>query len=280
MPFVLGDLSCLFASADVGVADQGHARTRARARAARAALAAQQASVGADLFGSAAEGTRAGGIQRARPAANTMAVAPMQGLDQLLAAYTQFMALKANDKPDFLNGRKSFKPNTGPTPFMLGPGTLDSFAAVYDVVLKLADLLAAGRFYGTQEDLGVSCMLSAFAVALSVPKAGTRAGETYRVYIEAQARLAQQDAKAAAAVVPSEASSFAQLAATCTPWAPLITGGDQPEGYLYVGLNHGLSVWGHADVVAASVELDGDEGPPGKNTKSGQIDIYFVGSCG
>ena len=38
-----------------------------------------------------------------------------------------------------------------------------------------------------------------------------------------------------------------------TGQAPLIIGGAQPEGYIYVGMNHGLSVWGHAEVVAASV---------------------------
>ena len=59
--------------------------------------------------------------------------------------------------------------------------------------------------------------------------------------IEAQARLAQQEAKTAAAVMPSEA-------------------------YLYVGLNHGLSVWGHADIVAASIDLDGEAGPQAKHT--------------
>ena len=35
--------------------------------------------------------------------------------------------------------------------------------------------------------------------------------------------------------------------------APLIIGGVQPDGYIYVGMNQGLSVWGHAEIVAASV---------------------------
>ena len=87
--------------------------------------------------------------------------------------------------------------------------------------------------------------------------------------IEAQARLAQQEAKAAAAAVPSDASSLAQMAVHGAPYtskAPLIIGGDQPESYLYVGLNHGLQVWGHADIVAASIEFDGEEGPQAKHT--------------
>ena len=42
---------------------------------------------------------------------------------------------------------------------------------------------------------------------------------------------------------------------------PLIIGGSQSEGYIYVGMNHGFSVWGHSEVVAASVtELDGESG--------------------
>ena len=37
--------------------------------------------------------------------------------------------------------------------------------------------------------------------------------------------------------------------------APLIitNGGVHPDGYIYIGMNQGASVWGHADVVASSV---------------------------
>ena len=38
------------------------------------------------------------------------------------------------------------------------------------------------------------------------------------------------------------------------------------QGYLYVGLNHDLQVWGHAEIVAASIELDGEEGSQAKHT--------------
>ena len=46
-----------------------------------------------------------------------------------------------------------------------------------------------------------------------------------------------------------------QLATAVPPpsQAPLIIGVVQPEGYIYVGTNGGLSVWGHAEIVAASV---------------------------
>ena len=79
--------------------------------------------------------------------------------------------------------------------------------------------------------------------------------------MEAQARLEQQDARVAAAGLPNVVTPLGPMAAPPTPRAPLIIGGAQPEGYIYVGLNHGLSVWGHADVVAASVtEADSQQG--------------------
>ena len=57
------------------------------------------------------------------------------------------------------------------------------------------------------------------------------------------------------------ATSLAQMAVPVpgtTTQATLIMGGAQPEGYVYVGLNQGLSVWGHTDIVTASV-TDGNE---------------------
>ena len=60
-----------------------------------------------------------------------MAVAPIAGLDQLLLAYTQFEALDAGARVEFIAARKSFKPNMGVHPFVLGPSTITSFADVY-----------------------------------------------------------------------------------------------------------------------------------------------------
>ena len=34
---------------------------------------------------------------------------------------------------------------------------------------------------------------------------------------------------------------------------PMILGGAQPEGYVYISTNQGLTVWGHADIVQASL---------------------------
>jgi hypothetical protein len=129
-------------------------------------LEAQQASVAADLLGTAAVGPVAGAFQR--PAVNNMAegnnvaVAPMPGLDSLLTSYTEYMALDAQAQRTWLDVRKSWKPPSV-TPCLQGPGSLDTFAAVYEVVLKLSENLSAGRFYGSQEDLGRAHILSAFA---------------------------------------------------------------------------------------------------------------------
>ena len=34
---------------------------------------------------------------------------------------------------------------------------------------------------------------------------------------------------------------------------PMILGGAQPEGYVYIGTNQGQAIWGHADIVQASL---------------------------
>jgi len=44
----------------------------------------------------------------------------------------------------------------------------------------------------------------------------------------------------------------AQMAATSTATPPFIVGGPQPEGYVYVGGNHGRVVWGSLSAVTAS----------------------------
>ena len=45
---------------------------------------------------------------------------------------------------------------------------------------------------------------------------------------------------------------MAQMAATSTATQPFIVGGPQPEGYVYVGGNHGRVVWGSLATVTAS----------------------------
>ena len=38
----------------------------------------------------------------------------------------------------------------------------------------------------------------------------------------------------------------------------MILGGAQPAGYVYIGMNQGQAIWGHAYIVQASItDLDG-----------------------
>ena len=138
-------------SEDVGAAARGLARTRARTQAAREDLQST------NLFGSAAA---AGGVQRIRPAASTMATMP--GLDQFAVGHTQFMALDANAQAEFLKERRAWKPVLGISHLSQGPSTIDTFTTVYEGFRKLADLLSVSRFFGAQEELGVSCIFSSF----------------------------------------------------------------------------------------------------------------------
>jgi hypothetical protein len=40
--------------------------------------------------------------------------------------------------------------------------------------------------------------------------------------------------------------------------ASMILGGAQPAGYVYIGMNQGQAIWGHAYIVQASItDLDG-----------------------
>jgi len=83
--------------------------------------------------------------------------------------------------------------------------------------------------------------------------------------LEAQARMAQQDARVAAAGhTGNDATSLAQMTLQGPPQAnhraPLIVGGAQPDEYIYIGLDRGQSVWAHADIVAASVGDGGEAG--------------------
>ena len=81
---------------------------------------------------------------------------------------------------------------------------------------------------------------------------------------EAQTRL---DVRAAAAVLPSGVAALTTSVPPLSPRAPLIIGRDQPEGYHYVGLNSGMAIWGHSDIVAASVvEPPSDVAQPANHT--------------
>ena len=84
------------------------------------------------------------------------------GFAQLNEAYFYFIGLGEDAQRVHLQDRKSYKPVLGVAPFSAGPGDIAIFAAIYEVVRKLAYILLVGRFFGTQEDLGLSFILSAF----------------------------------------------------------------------------------------------------------------------
>lgn len=119
---------------------------------------------------------------------------PMPGLDSLLTTYAAFVALDAPEQRTWLDARKSWKPPSV-TPCLQGPGSLETFAAVYEVVLKLAENLSAGRFYGSQEDLDCAHILSAFTgdvivIARSAIADAAASDQTaYRLYTALRALL-------------------------------------------------------------------------------------------
>jgi hypothetical protein len=47
-------------------------------------------------------------------------------------------------------------------PFGQGPGNIAVFAAIYEIIRKLNHMLLVCHYFGPQEDLGTSCILSAF----------------------------------------------------------------------------------------------------------------------
>ena len=90
-----------------------------------------------------------------------------------------------------------------------------------------------------------------------------------------QARMQDKLEEAGAARCPCGSGGHAgrggffghiRVAPTLSPRAPLLIGGAQSEGYHYVGLHGGLSVWGHSDIIAASVlEPTSDVAQPAKH---------------
>ena len=86
----------------------------------------------------------------------------LPGFAQLNEGYTQFIGLGEAEQRAHLQERKSYKPVLGVASFSLGPGDITTFAAIYEIVRKIAYILLVGRFFGTQEDLGLSFILSAF----------------------------------------------------------------------------------------------------------------------
>jgi hypothetical protein len=80
--------------------------------------------------------------------------------------------------------------------------------------------------------------------------------------LDAQGRIQQNDVKVAEVTTRvGFLGSVSQLAVTGPPAErapPLILGGAQPPGYAFVGRNLGIVIWGHPDIVQASITNEGD----------------------
>jgi hypothetical protein len=84
------------------------------------------------------------------------------GFDMIMRAYQEYLAMDAPGLSVFLRDSLAYKPVLGAPLFDQGPGDIASFAAIYEIIHKLNQLLLIGRFFGTQEELGTSCILNAF----------------------------------------------------------------------------------------------------------------------
>ena len=87
---------------------------------------------------------------------------PLATFDALLQAYLDHNAL-VNDaaRAAFLRERAGFKPTPGET-FRDGPGGLAVLARLFDAVLRIATTGMVARYYGPNEELGLTLFLGAF----------------------------------------------------------------------------------------------------------------------
>ena len=109
-------------------------------------------------------GPAAGGIAGVGPAAVSVASPTnFAGFDMLGQGYQDYLALPdASARRAFLVDRKSYRPVVGVPPLGQGPGDIAVFAAMHEMTCKLNHMLFVGCYYDTQEDLGISCILSVF----------------------------------------------------------------------------------------------------------------------
>jgi hypothetical protein len=82
--------------------------------------------------------------------------------DMLMRAYQEYLAMDAPARAAFLRESLAYKPVLGAPLFEQGPGDNAAFAAIYEIIRKLNHMLLVGRFFGTQEESGTSCILNAF----------------------------------------------------------------------------------------------------------------------
>jgi hypothetical protein len=85
--------------------------------------------------------------------------------------------------------------------------------------------------------------------------------------LAAQATLARQDKLLASAwTTPQQVVGMTLASLTAVAQAPMIISDAQLEGYVYIGSNWGQAIWGHADIVQASLT------DPAGNARAGSDD--------
>jgi len=126
------------------------------------ALAAGAPAAGADGGPAAGGSTGVGHAAAAGMAQQGAHRWPMATFDSMLAAYLAYLAL-ADDaaRAAFLRERAGFKPTPGET-FRDGPGGLAVLARLFDAVLRIATTGMVARYYGPNEELGLTLFLGAF----------------------------------------------------------------------------------------------------------------------
>ncbi len=93
----------------------------------------------------------------------------------LIQGYQDYEALTDVQAQQFLRD----KPVLVVQPFAQGPVDIAVFATIYEFIHKLNHMLLVGLFYGTQEELGTSCILNTFT--------GDAVGITHTVIEDASA---------------------------------------------------------------------------------------------
>jgi hypothetical protein len=127
-----------------------------------AGAGAGPAGAGAGSAAGGAEGVghvAAGGMAQAQRTAQR---GPLTTFDSMLSAYLAYLVL-ADDtaRAAFLRERAGFKPTTGET-FKDGPGGLTVMDRLFDAILWVTTTGTATRYYGTNEELGLTLFLGAF----------------------------------------------------------------------------------------------------------------------
>jgi hypothetical protein len=86
---------------------------------------------------------------------------PLATFDSMLTSYGSYNALTDDEKRAYLQARASFKhPPT--EPLKDGPGDITVMAKAIQAALKVATAITTSRTYGTNEDIGVALLCSAF----------------------------------------------------------------------------------------------------------------------